>query len=310
MYPVADYIYFGIHVKEQIESIASYGDVKVEIYFINGRAKKWNYFKSIADIRAKLKKGKFDIVHVHYGISALFLLFYKPEIPVVITLHSGELYQKKGLLNHFAQKSITMSILKGTKKIIVLNDDMLRLLNKHQQKLVKLPCGTDLQFFKEDNASPVMKELIVGFPGNKARKEKNFQLFTEVINELGKTFNIRVVEFHDLTREQVRQNLQSLDVLMMTSLVEGSPQIIKEAMACNKPIVSTNVGDIADLLRDVKNCYVVNSFRSAAMIKPLKEILSQPIEHRKSNGRQKLIQMGLGIDQVAKSVLKVYNEVI
>ena len=310
MYPVEDYIYFGIHVKEQIESIASYGDVKVDVCFINGRAKKWNYFKSIMDIRDKLNKERFDLVHVHYGISALFLLFYKPEIPVVITLHSGELYRKKGLFNHLAQKGLTMSILKSTNKIIVLNDDMVTLLDKHRQKLIKLPCGTDLQIFKENKVSSIMNELLIGFPGNKARKEKNYQLFKEIIDELGKTFNIRVVEFHDLTREQVLENLQRLDVLIMTSLVEGSPQIIKEAMACNKPIVSTNVGDVADLLQDVKNCYVIDSFQSAAMLAPLKKILSLPAEHRKSNGRHKLIQMELGIDQVAKSVLKVYNDLL
>lgn len=310
MYPVEDYIYFGIHVKEQIEAIASRNDVDVEIYFINGRAKKWNYFKSIANIRNILKNGNYDLIHIHYGLSALFLLFYQPKIPVIVTLHSGELYKKKGTLNHLAQKSITLSILKNTDRIIVLNDDMVSLLHKHQRKLVKLPCGIDLNFFREKDNRTIDNELIIGFPGNKARNEKNFKLFDEITRELRKSFNIRIIEFHNLTRNEVLQHLQCLDVLVMTSLVEGSPQIIKEAMACNRPIVSTNVGDIADLLHDVQNCYVINSFEPAALLKPIKKILSLPAEQRKSNGRDKLDQMGLGADQVASSVLHVYNEVL
>jgi teichuronic acid biosynthesis glycosyltransferase TuaC len=310
MYPVEDYIYFGIHVKEQIEAIATQGDLETDIYFINGRAKKWNYFKSIGNIRNKIKKERYDLIHIHYGLSAFFLLFYQPNIPVVVTLHSGELYKKKGILNHWAQKNITMSILKNTDKIIVLNDDMVRLLHKHKQKLVKLPCGIDLNTFKINKTIQPEHEFIVGFPGNKIRKEKNFKLFKEIVDELQKTFNIRIVEFHDFTREEVLRHLQSLDVLVMTSLIEGSPQIIKEAMACNKPIVSTNVGDVADLLLHVKNCYVINSFESAAFLKPIKEIFSLSVEQRKTNGREKLIQMNLGADQVAKSVIHLYNEVL
>ncbi|WP_432710814.1 glycosyltransferase family 4 protein [Pedobacter sp.] len=310
MYPVEDYIYFGIHVKEQIEAIASHNGVEVEIYFINGRAKKWNYLKSIGNIRNMLKNGNYDLVHIHYGLSALFLLFYQPKLPVIITLHSGELYRKKGAINHLAQKTITLSILKNTTKIIVLNDDMVNLLHKYQKKLVKLPCGIDLNFFREKGNHTVDKELIIGFPGNKTRNEKNFKLFDEITRELRKTFNIRIIEFHNLTRDEVLLHLQSLDVLVMTSLVEGSPQIIKEAMACNRPIVSTNVGDIADLLHDVQNCYVINSFEPAALLKPIKKILLLPVEDRKSNGRHKLDQMGLGADQVANSVLHIYNEVL
>ncbi|MBG6236757.1 glycosyltransferase involved in cell wall biosynthesis [Pedobacter sp. CAN_A7] len=310
MYPVEDYIYFGIHVKEQIEAIATQGDIETEVYFINGRAKKWNYFNSIANIRNKIKNGNYDLIHIHYGLSALFLLFYQPKIPVVVTLHSGELYKKKGILNHLAQKSITMAALKNTNRIIVLNDDMVNLLYKHKQKLVKLPCGIDLNTFIERNTSQPEQELIVGFPGNKARNEKNFKLFKEIIDELRKTFNIRIVEFHNFTRNEVLHHLQTLDVLVMTSLVEGSPQIIKEAMACNRPIVSTNVGDLADLLHNVKNCHVINSFESAALLKPIREIFSLSAEHRKTNGREKLIQMKLGADQVAKSVIHVYNEVL
>ncbi|HEX8608112.1 MAG TPA: glycosyltransferase, partial [Pedobacter sp.] len=175
MYPVEDYIYFGIHVKEQIEAIAKHAPIEKEVYFINGRENKWNYFSSIGKIKDLISLGNFDLVHIHYGLSGLFLLFNKVKIPIVITLHSGELYRKKGLLNHLMQKTITLAILKSVSKVIVLNDDMMEMLSLHASKLIKLPCGTDLNLFKENTITRDTKKISIGFPGNKDRKEKNYK---------------------------------------------------------------------------------------------------------------------------------------
>lgn len=311
MFPVPDYIYFGIHVKEQIEAIEALGAVEKEVYFINGRADKLNYFKSVSEIRSLVKRGNFDLIHIHYGLAGLFLLFYKPEIPVVVTLHSGELYQKKGYINHLLQKNITLALLKRVSKIIVLNDDMLKLLKPHASKLLKQPCGTDLELFREFRVvSDSGKKLKIGFPGNKARPEKNYALFEQIVEKMRPEFDLSIVEFHNLSRDEVVKSLNEIDLLLMTSLVEGSPQIIKEALACNKPVISTNVGDVQDVLHGVQNSYLVDSFKAEDFTGPLREVLSLPRHARRSDGRDKLRAMGLGADQVACVVKQVYNEII
>jgi teichuronic acid biosynthesis glycosyltransferase TuaC len=274
MYPVPDYIYFGIHVKEQIEEIERVSGIQKEVYFINGRAGKLNYLKSIAAIIELVKTGKFDLIHIHYGLSGLFLLFYTPPIPVVITVHSGELFMKKGYLNHVIQKSITLAAIKKAAKVIVLNDDMITLLHKHKDKLVKLPCGTDIGTFKEIPGVRRSAQTLIGFPGNKERKEKNYPLFNAIIEYLRADFDIKVIEFHNMTREEVIVSLNKIDLLLMTSTIEGSPQIIKEAMACNKAIVSTAVGDVSDLLHHVENSYIIDSFNPVDFVPPIKQILA------------------------------------
>lgn len=309
MFPVPDYIYFGIHVREQIQAIEALGGFEKSVYFINGRAGKLNYLKSIAGIRKRVKEEKFDLIHVHYGLAGLFLLFFKPAIPVVMTLHSGELYRKKGFWNHLMQKNITLALLRRVRKIVVLNDDMVRLLQPHAPKLVKQPCGTDLGLFRERSLPPdPYRKLRIGFPGNPARPEKNFALFEEIVAMLRPQFDVRAIEFHNQSREEVVRNLNSIDLLLMTSLVEGSPQIIKEALACNRPVVSTNVGDVADVLEGVRNCYLVESFDAKAFIGPVSQILSLPLHERRSDGRDKLYKMGLAADQVARAVKQVYEE--
>lgn len=312
MYPVPDYIYFGIHVQEQIEALKAEKDLTAEVYFINGREKKSNYFKSISDLKKKVSGGGYDLVHVHYGTSGLFLLFSDPKIPVVMTLHSGELFQKKGLINHMLQKAVTMAAIKKAKKIVVLNDTMIDLLAKHQDRLVKLPCGTNLELFKapETTRQKVGQKIIIGFPGNKERKEKNFDLFQEIVKLLEASYEIEVIEFHNLTRDEVVRKLGLLDLLLMTSTIEGSPQIIKEAMACNRPIVSTAVGDVEDLLEGVKNSYVIDSFTAGEFIPAILSILALPIADRYSNGREKLLEMALDSRQVSQRLYSIYEEVI
>jgi glycosyltransferase involved in cell wall biosynthesis len=310
MYPVSDYIYFGIHVKEQIDSLKNVKGISADVHFINGREKKTNYFKSIAQIRNKIKNEKYDLIHVHYGLSALFLLFLDPKIPVVITLHSGELFRKKGLINHLMQKAITLAAIKKATKVIVLNDSMVDLLSIHKEKLIKLPCGTDLKVFDNKSVQTNGKKIRIGFPGNKGRKEKNYPLFANILGLLNKSHAIEVIEFHNLTRAEVVANLSKIDLLLMTSTVEGSPQIIKEAMACNKPIVSTSVGDVKDLLADVKNAYVIDSFNPDRFVEPVCEILDLHPAERFSNGREKLIRMKLDSVQVSERLYDIYDTVL
>lgn len=310
MYPVPDYIYFGIHVKEQIDALKKDKDVHADIYFINGREKKVNYLNSISDIKEKVSSGGYDLIHIHYGISGLFLHFYKPDVPVVITLHSGELFQKKGYINHLMQKKLTLSIIKKVDKIIVLNDDMVDLLKKHKEKLIKLPCGTNLEMFSGNGGHKSANSILIGFPGNKSRKEKNYELFSDIVDKLKETYKIEVIEFHNLTREQVVENLRQIDLLLMTSKVEGSPQIIKEAMGCNKPIVSTCVGDVKDLLDGVKNTNVIDSFDAEAFVSPIKKIINLPISERYSNGKDKLVSMGLDSESVSERLYSIYEELV
>src|SRR5699024_6471869 len=130
----------------------------------------------------------------------------------------------------------------------------------------------------------------------------------QIVEKLRPEFELSIVEFHNLTREQVLKCLNKIDLLLMTSLVEGSPQIIKEALACNKPVISTNAGDVKDVLEGVKNSYLVDSFNAEDFIRPVREVLALPPEERKSNGREKLRQMGLGADQVARVIKQVYEE--
>ncbi|MEX2336234.1 MAG: glycosyltransferase, partial [Fulvivirga sp.] len=100
------------------------------------------------------------------------------------------------------------------------------------------------------------------------------------------------------------------DCLLMTSLNEGSPQIIKEAMVAGVPVVSSNVGDVKNLLRGVQNSYVINSFDANQFITPIKRIMALNYKHRVTNGKERIIELKIDQDSIVEKIYNVYKQTI
>ena len=118
---------------------------------------------------------------------------------------------------------------------------------------------------------------------------------------------IRLVELKGYTREQVNALMYNCEVLLMTSRTEGSPQVIKEALACGCPIVSVDVGDVAERTSGVDGCYLVRTREP----KDIADALLQAIAYKgRTNGRERILEMGLSNDQVAKQLLRIYEQLL
>jgi len=113
---------------------------------------------------------------------------------------------------------------------------------------------------------------------------------------------------NNLSREQVKALLQHSDMMLMTSFSEGSPQAVKEALSCNLPVVSTNVGDVAHVLDGVKGCACVDSFDSEKIADAMYRCFSENIDG--VSGREKLKLMGLDDHSVADKLYSLYNLII
>jgi len=100
--------------------------------------------------------------------------------------------------------------------------------------------------------------------------------------------------------------MNAVDVVLMTSFSEGSPQFIKEAMACNCPIVSVPVGDVPDVINEVEGCYI-STYEAADIVAKLKQALKL---EKRTEGRNRIIELGLDSETVAKRILEVYNRTI
>lgn len=195
-------------------------------------------------------------------------------------------------------------------KTIVKSKDMKLALEI--DKVEVIPNGVDLDIFRPMNKNDCRKELgwdiekkIILFAADPKRPEKNFSLAKKATENL----NIQDVELkviYPVPHKDIPLYLNAADLLLSTSLWEGSPNIIKEAMACNCPIVSTDVGDVKWLLDGVERCFIaandpndiVNKIRKALDIKG------------KTKGREKLISLGLDSKNIAKKIVSVYEKVM
>ena len=119
--------------------------------------------------------------------------------------------------------------------------------------------------------------------------------------------DVELIELKGYTREEVNRLMCACDCLLMTSKTEGSPQVIKEAMACGCPIVSVDVGDVAERTDGVEGCYIVKSREPMDIAEALRKAIAF---EGKTNGREKILAAGLTNEQVAKKIIEIYQEIL
>lgn len=126
-------------------------------------------------------------------------------------------------------------------------------------------------------------------------------------NQKNSHAEVQLIELKGYTRDQVNALMYNCNVLLLTSKTEGSPQVVKEAMACGCPIVSVDVGDVKERLGGVEGCYVVKSRDPRDLAEALKKALA--FEGR-TKGRERIVEMRLTNEQVAKRMVEIYEDII
>lgn len=313
MYPTKDTPYYGIFVSEQIAALKRiYKNLEFDVYNIRGDVSKMEYLRSMNAIYNKVSKGGYDVVHVHYGLSGLFLLnpFRKLRIPVVLTLHGGDIQSEQG---KNIQVFFTKKILKHVNHVIILNERMNTIAKKYCKKSSIIPCSVNTDFFtplpsKNYTGNKKRKSLI--FPSAHNRMVKNYPLFLDTIKIMKDKYDIECVEteLNNMSREEIAALYRTADAMLMTSISEGSPQVVKEAMACNLPVVATKVGDVDVLLDGVANSGWVYPHDANLLAEKLYASLQGEIKGVLP--RDKILGLGLDDNTVATKIYNIYRRLI
>lgn len=174
-----------------------------------------------------------------------------------------------------------------------------------------IPCGIDLSQLPLIDKKTAAERLNLpdGIPnilfgGSFSNDRKNYPLAKEAISLL--PYKVNLIEMKGFSREQVNLLLCGCDLFLLPTKSEGSPQVVKEALACNCPIVATGVADIPQLVSGVSLSYST-AFNAGEIADRIDRILK---DGNRSNGREKINELGLDNPQVAARILDVYNSVL
>jgi len=291
-------------ILEQGEALERVG-VKLEYFPIEGKGF-WGYLKNRKLLLAKIKTFQPNLIHAHYGLSGL-LANTQRLVPVVTTYHGSDINNARiypfsrlnmmlAAYNIFVSEKMTPQSPKG---------DL-----RKREKYALIPCGINTELFKpiekvqarEALGLDIDKKLIL-FAGAFKTTVKNPDLAQASVALLP---NVELLELNGYSREQVALLLNSVDVLLMTSFTEGSPQIIKEAIACNCPVVSVAVGDVLQVIDTIPGCFITSYEKN-----DIAQKLQQAISFGKlTEGRKRIFELGLDGETVARKILTVYETVI
>lgn len=295
--------YAAPFVIAQAEAIADAG-CEVELFRLRG-----NYWKQWKSLRAKIREFMPDVIHAHYGLTCLVANLATRRVLVVSTYHGSDINVKSVLL--FSKLAIRLSAW----NIFVSRKNMAIANAEEGKKCSLVPCGVELsddqlQFRGEARIKlgwqPTDKKIL--FSGAFDNSIKDPDLAKKTVTLLD---GVELLELKGYSREQVNTMMCAANCLLMTSRTEGSPQVIKEAMACGCPIVSVDVGDVKERTEGVDGCYVVPIGDRSLVIGNLEEALKKAIAFEgKTNGREYILREGLSNPQVAERIIKIYNKIL
>ena len=264
------------------------------------------YIKNIFILRKHLVNKDYNILHAHYSLSGIVASLASRNIPIVVSLMGSDIHSNlfwRYLIKFFYKFRWNKTIVKSIKD------------QKHLKlsKSVIIPNGVDFEKFiimdklvarEKVNFDPRKKYII--FIANPKRKEKNLRLAKEAVDmindldvELFVVFNENGVD-HNL----IPIYMNAADVLLLTSKREGSPNVIKEALACNCPIVATDVGDVKEIINNSNGCFLT-SFDANDIARKLNIALEFK---GKTNSRENISY--LDNKKVADKIINLYKSLL
>ena len=241
-----------------------------------------------------------DIVHANYGLTAPAALA-QPTRPVVVSLWGSDLMGRYGRLSRWCARLADA--------VIVMSEGMAALLGTECHVI---PHGVDLDRFRPAPRGPACDRVgwrrdrtHVLFPYPATREVKNYPRAERVVEAARERVDDEI-ELHTLygvPHERMPDYMNAADALLLTSRREGSPNSVKEALACNLPVVATDVGDVRERLDGVDLSFVCRT--DDQLVDGLVEVCRS---NGRSTGRQNA--RGVSLERMGERIESVYESVV
>lgn len=318
MFPTSRAPASGVFIEEQIKGLRTRG-LDVQVFFVDRRREGPSiYYRMEPLLRHALADFGPDLIHVMYGgVLAAQVTAASGLPPVLVTFHGSDLLGEnfsgpvRKIISRYGVHCSRKAARKARGVVVVARHLMGALGPRVERDKVRIiPCGIDLERFKPlarteccHRLGWCAEEFHILFASSSGDPVKRPQLARAAAARLAR--ERAGVNFHLLSgvpNNEVPFHLNASDVLLLTSRHEGSPTVVKEALACGLPVVSVPVGDVAERIGGVHGCHLAKP--DATDLAWKLDLVYQ--DRRRLDCREKL--KALSIEAAAAELEQFYRE--
>ncbi|MFL5403178.1 MAG: glycosyltransferase [Gemmatimonadales bacterium] len=252
----------AVFIARQAEFLRREG-VDVDLFPFRGARQARNYAAAWREVRRRVRQGSYDLVHAQFGQSGLTAL--PKQVPLVVTFRGDDL---EGIIGENGRYVPAGWVLRFLSRFVARRSDAAIVVSEHMKRHLPpsvsahvLPSGIDLELFCPEPQAAARRRLglpndqrLVLFVGNPALARKRFALAQAAVDLVNRSIPTRLLVGWERPHQDIAALMNASDALVCTSMQEGSPNAVKEALACNLPVVSVNVGDVPLRLRGINGC--------------------------------------------------------
>ena len=288
--------------------------IDVDVFHFRGAMKPNNYLVAWWQVRRKLRSRNYDLIHAQFGQSGI--LAYPKILPVVVTFRGSDVL---GIIGSNGQCTVRGQLLRCASwlvgyfadEVVVVSETLKQFLPSRPVNVI--PSGVDLDLFHSYPKEEARRR--VGLPSDKTfvlfaaspdNPVKRYALAEDAMRCLVDEYqsNAELVVASGAPYVDMPLYMSACDVLLVTSLHEGSPNVVKEALACDLPVVSTDVGDVRERIRGVPGCEIVAA-SPQEIARALHRIL---LKGERTNGRCAVLNLDESV--LTQRLIRIYERLV
>jgi glycosyltransferase involved in cell wall biosynthesis len=303
----------AVFVARQAEFLRRKG-IHVDVFPFRAGRQLRNYAKAWREVHHRLEHGSYDLVHAQFGQSGLTAL--PTRVPLVVTFRGDDL---EGIIGESGRyipagwvlRMLSRAVARRADAAIVVSAHMKRHLPRSVQAHV-LPSGLDLNLFRPEPQAEARSRLglpaeprLVAFVGNPDLARKRYPLAQRAVEIVNRSIPTQLLVGWGKPHHEIAALLNACDALLCTSMQEGSPNAVKEALACNLPVVSVPVGDVPLRLKGVRGCELCPDDQADTIAAALERVLRRG---ERSEGRVAVQDLNESI--LTERLIDIYRSVV
>ena len=312
----------GNWVAEQVRSLQAEG-LEVDVIFFDTKRTRLFYGMTLPRIINAIRSGKYDLVHTHHTYTMLLLevarKLARTRVPVVLTNHEAEILDRDGrTLTWHPTSHLRHSL--GVKKFAASRADFVIFVAHQLASALAfngrhdiIPCGVDLEKFRPMDHGECRRRLgvpeeamVIFFPASPRNARKRFSLaeqaYAIVRSEIPQAL---MLTGGGISADEMPYYYNAADVVLQTSFCEASPTIVKEALACEVSVISTDAGDTREVLDGLAHCAICPEDAESIAAQILALSGCRPV-----GSRELLRRKQLALEQVAQRIASVYQQTL